>query len=242
MKRNRLRPSILDSMSPPCSFTGNLETTRKSLSGMYFSFQSAVWKQPETRKQRPGSPRPLPTSRPAGFCALLSGPARLICACTKLHLPRGGGKAALGDQGDARCGKAPLVLVERQRPLRGLTPARTRPAGPLPFLGGAEMKTYRVHVIADRTCKNSVLRYVDVVTGKLVRSTKYTDPQTGEKIETGCDREFAKRLAIRLEDDLNAGLRPGAVRDDLDGFPRTLRERGGARLGRTNRWQDRNHV
>ena len=53
------------------------------------------------------------------------------------------------------------------------------------------------------------MRYIDPVTGKPVRSTKYRDPQTGEETETGTNRKEAKRLAVLWEADLNAGRDQG---------------------------------
>ena len=47
------------------------------------------------------------------------------------------------------------------------------------------MNKIHVHVVHYNDCKNLVLRYIDPVTGKPVRSTKYRDPQTGEETETG---------------------------------------------------------
>ncbi len=67
----------------------------------------------------------------------------------------------------------------------------------------------RVHVVAYRDCKNLVLRYIDPLTGKPVRSTKYRDPQTGIETETGTNRKHARKLAAQWEADLNAGRDQG---------------------------------
>ncbi len=40
----------------------------------------------------------------------------------------------------------------------------------------------RVHVVHYKDCKNLVMRYIDPLTGKPVRATKYHDPETGEEI------------------------------------------------------------
>jgi integrase len=77
------------------------------------------------------------------------------------------------------------------------------------FLGANPMTKIRVHVVSYRDCKNLVLRYIDPVTGKPVRSTKYKDPQTGITTETGQNRKFAKKLAAQWEADLNAGRDQG---------------------------------
>jgi integrase len=63
----------------------------------------------------------------------------------------------------------------------------------------------KVHVVYYADCKNLVLRYRDPLTGKYVRSTTYTDPQTGVETETGSNRKEARKLANLWEADLNAG-------------------------------------
>lgn len=63
----------------------------------------------------------------------------------------------------------------------------------------------RVHVVAYGDCKNLVLRYVDPVTGKTHRTTKYVDPTTKVETPTGDNRKFARKLAAMWEGDLNSG-------------------------------------
>ncbi|MFH1268520.1 MAG: phage integrase SAM-like domain-containing protein [Planctomycetota bacterium] len=63
----------------------------------------------------------------------------------------------------------------------------------------------RVHVVRYRECRNLVLWYKDPLTGKYRRSTSYTDPQTGQKFQTGTNRKEARKLAGLWEADLNAG-------------------------------------
>ena len=46
-------------------------------------------------------------------------------------------------------------------------------------------KPYRVYVIRFKDCTSLVLRYLDPITGKYVRSTVYRDPQTGVETPTG---------------------------------------------------------
>ena len=67
----------------------------------------------------------------------------------------------------------------------------------------------RVHVVHYKDCKNLVMRYIDPVTGKAVRSTRYRDPQTGEEFETGTNEKEARKLAARWEADVNAGRSQG---------------------------------
>ena len=71
------------------------------------------------------------------------------------------------------------------------------------------MSKIRVHVVHYGDCKNLVMRYLDPVSGKWVRSTKYKDPQTGVETETGTNRKLAKKLAAMWEADLNAGRDQG---------------------------------
>jgi integrase len=70
-------------------------------------------------------------------------------------------------------------------------------------------KRIRVHVVHYQDCKNLVMRYIDPLTRKPVRSTKYRDPQTGEETPTGSNDKFARKLAARWEADLNAGRDQG---------------------------------
>lgn len=67
----------------------------------------------------------------------------------------------------------------------------------------------KVHVVRYADCKNLVLRYIDPVSGKYRRATKYVDPQTGVETETGTNRKHARKLATLWEADLNAGRDPG---------------------------------
>jgi integrase len=71
------------------------------------------------------------------------------------------------------------------------------------------MDRIRVHIVKYGDCKNLVLRYIDPVTGKPRRSTKYVDPQTGIETPTGDNRKQARKLAALWEADLNAGRDPG---------------------------------
>jgi len=71
------------------------------------------------------------------------------------------------------------------------------------------VRLYRVYVHRYKDCKNLVLRYTDPVTGKIMRSTVYRDPETGTETPTGNDRKHAKRLAILWERDLNEGRAGG---------------------------------
>ena len=70
-------------------------------------------------------------------------------------------------------------------------------------------KKYRVYVIRFKDCTSLVLRYLDPITGKYVRSTVYRDPQTGIETPTGDNLKQAKRLAELWEADLNAGHAQG---------------------------------
>ncbi len=66
-------------------------------------------------------------------------------------------------------------------------------------------KPIRVYVLRFKDCRNLVMRYQDPVTGKYVRTTTYTDPQTGQVFTTGDNLKEAKKLAALWEADLNAG-------------------------------------
>ena len=110
------------------------------------------------------------------------------------------------------------VVTPGARPILRVDKAK----GALSFLGSIALWQVREFVFmwsTTRTARTSVMRYIDPLTGKPVRATKYHDPETGEETATGSNEKFARKLATRWEADLNARRNPGPLRHDLAAIP-----------------------